>query len=698
MRHTRQPSVLARPELGSVGRAGTQSHSLARTEITYADRAVSFAGLPFGMRLIHLTAIWAYGVAQPTFALLQGNPAFLAVRGLTRTQVVLFAIVVTLGLPLLAVVFEWLVSKVSPWLANLLHVLLVFVFLIPLSLHVTKRIDPAGPDTALLIVCAIGLMGIALYITSRAARLFVAFSSIVPAAGLVWFVASVPVATEDADAVTVRAADRPPIVIVALDELPMSSLMTRTGEIDAIRYPNFARIARDGTWFRNATTVHDYTHEALPAILTGQLSRDGELPTYADHPQNLFTLLGGMYKLNVHERVTRLCPLSLCPLRDRSMRWQIYQELGVALLHRFVPKSLIAVVPPLYAGHDDRSFDTFLMQLAANAQPRVAHFIHLLLPHAPWRYLPSGHKYGFSERIEGLRLDETWVEDPWLVTTAYQRHLLQLGYTDALLGRILRQLDTSGLYESALVIVVADHGSSFRAGAPRRSVSNENLADIASVPLVVKYPHQRHGGVDTRPARTTDVVPTIADLLKIPIRWPVHGTSLLNAPPRRTEVVVNGFEGVVTASLEDVRRGVELMIERKAGIFGEGADSLYRVGAHRECLSVPVPRKLSRSTTVRVRIEHAGTLAHVALASQRLPTRIAGIVTRGTIAPGSELAIAVNGQVVALAKPFRASGGQLFRTLVPESALHEGYNRVDVLEIEDCSRHRFVWLGGGPGL
>ena len=71
-----------------------------------------------------------------------------------------------------------------------------------------------------------------------------------------------------------------PIVQVVLDELPASTLVGPDGKIDAELFPNFARLARESTWYRNATTVDDLTSEAVPAQLTGEQPRVG-LP--ADH-------------------------------------------------------------------------------------------------------------------------------------------------------------------------------------------------------------------------------------------------------------------------------------------------------------------------------------------------------------------------------------------------------------------------------
>ena len=49
-------------------------------------------------RLAHLTALWAYAVGQPVFSMLKGNPEFLVVRGSTRTDVIVFALLVALVL------------------------------------------------------------------------------------------------------------------------------------------------------------------------------------------------------------------------------------------------------------------------------------------------------------------------------------------------------------------------------------------------------------------------------------------------------------------------------------------------------------------------------------------------------------------------------------------------------------------------
>ena len=111
----------------------------------------------------------------------------------------------------------------------------------------------------------------------------------------------------------------PAVVVVVFDQLPLVSLLDRDGRIDRTVYPNFAALANDATWFRNASAVSGLTHTALPAILTGNYPAPELLPTTRDHPHNLFTLFGSRYHLNVLEPLTDLCPETLCET-DRRRR------------------------------------------------------------------------------------------------------------------------------------------------------------------------------------------------------------------------------------------------------------------------------------------------------------------------------------------------------------------------------------------
>ena len=55
----------------------------------------------YRIRFLHLTAVWAYAVSQPVFALIDGNPDIILSRDATRFSVALFAVLVTVVPPAL---------------------------------------------------------------------------------------------------------------------------------------------------------------------------------------------------------------------------------------------------------------------------------------------------------------------------------------------------------------------------------------------------------------------------------------------------------------------------------------------------------------------------------------------------------------------------------------------------------------------
>ena len=325
---------------------------------------------------------------------------------------------------------------------------------------------------------------------------------------------------------------RPSIVMVVLDELPTSSLLDDQGAIDAERYPNIASLAGDGTWYPNHTTLGSWTSIAVPGILTGQY------PDHADnrahwslHPDNLFTLLADEYDVVAHEKPTRLCPDAICPGGARPPAEAVGDLVGAAsdlwrgLLDPFDDVAIAfepagdEVTPP-----DARRLAVeTITALTSTAEPTLA-YLHLSLPHQPWHFVASGQEIDAPEPPPGL-VDGRWV-DAMAAASGYQRHLLQAELADTVVGDVVDGLRDAGRYDDTLIVLVADHGASFRAGEQQRAISSDTVPDIAFLPLVIKRPDQAAGAVDDRPVQTIDVVPTIADAVGVDIPWAVDGVAL----------------------------------------------------------------------------------------------------------------------------------------------------------------------------
>jgi Sulfatase len=487
---------------------------------------------------LHLAALTSFAVAQPLFDLLGSTPEFFAVRGATAWEIVAFALVLVLVPPLVLLAAE---TASGPARTGV-HLGLVGGLVALVALQASGRLVVAVLVGAAAAIAYARLAPARALLTVLApaplvfAALFLFWS---PASDLVW-----PDDVAHARAGPVHA--QAPVVMVVFDEFAGMSLMDGRGRLDAVRYPGFARLARRATWYRNAVSVSKATERAVPAILTGRHVERGTLPIVADHPNSVFTLLGESHELNVHEGVTRLCPARLCPQRARrTLRSDVgllAEDLGVVYLHTTLPDGLRERLPSIdnrwenFRGRrrsgtaPDRAavLDRFVASVGPRPRPAL-HFLHVLLPHAPYEYLPSGARYDSPPGLAGLRHEE-WGPNGALVRQAQQRYLLQVGYVDRFLGRLLDRLAATGLLERSLVIVTADHGVSFHANDGRRT-SRRHLEDIAFVPLFVKLPGQRERRVVDRPIATSAILPLITDELAVELPWRADRTIAMDGEP-----------------------------------------------------------------------------------------------------------------------------------------------------------------------
>ncbi len=680
-----------------------------------------------GRRALELAVLCAFALAQPLFDLLGRNPEFFAVRGSPGVDIVLFAAGLVLLPPLVLTGVEALAGLGGPRVQDAVHALLVAMLGALIAIQIVKRAGalPTGVELALALAAGLALTWALVVRRARVARTFLTFLAPVPVLFLALFLFGSPVKqlvpAQQAEAATAGARAGAPVVMVVFDEFPLTSLLGPDGRIDRVRYPSFATLAERSTWYSRATTVFDSTTHAVPAILDGRRPRKGELPTLAHHPRNLFTLLGGSYRVNVAEEATWLCPRELCPntLQPNLGRRMsaLASDVGVIYAHVVAPSRLEDSLPSISEGWGDfnggDAGDTVLKLLGGGGRPErfeawlrsirpsprpALNFKHVLLPHGPMQYLPDGHRYSDGGgRLAGLRSPPA-VKDPFLVRQDYQRHLLQLGFTDRLLGRLIDRLRATKLWDRALVVVVADHGVSFRVGqSDRRSVTPDNVEDIAPVPLFVKAPGQRSGRVSTRPVETIDVLPTIADELGVRLPWRVDGRSATGPPPpgRPAVDMLTRAWRPLRVDAADLQRRLRAAVARKTAFFGSGHDdaALYAGGPHRELVGRPVAAlRAGGGAGASATIDAASELARVN-PHGALPAHLTGRISGA--GPGRhDLAVAVNGRVATVSRSFPWKGHESFSAFVPPQAFRPGRNRVEVFLVPPSGAPRLLGRAG----
>ena len=497
------------------------------------------------------------------------------------------------------------------------------------------------------------------------------------------------------------AKGRPPVVVLILDEFPTDDLLRPDGGIDARRFPNFARLASISTWFPNAFTVYDSTFKAVPAILDGRLPEKNTKPDVRSHQPSVYHLMHRLgYEIHKVESASAVCPPRLC-VGSRPRRPSVLDRLKgggrPARLHRWIG--------------------------AIRKRERPGFYLHhALFPHEPWIYLPSGfpnRPYG-EDPIEGINAKPSFA-DTDLSQHNHMRHLLQVGYTDHELGRLLGRLQRTRLLRRSLIVVVADHGYSYDIGVPsRRFVSDSNVDEVAPVPLFIKAPDQMRGRVDDSLVRNIDVVPTIGDMLGTDLWWDADGESVYSpASQERDELAL------VTRDFRDeIRIDAEELAERRAEnrarwarlfgtsayserVFGDPWVSVYRIGPNKQLLGLRLGQlnlsgsvataahATTRSSGVHARIANAHLLDEVHPGAPIRPTRVTGSIVGGSRDDTRELALVVNGRIRSVGRSFHLGRrpGEFFSFVFTERALRRGRNHVELLEVVDDGRS-FVPLGG----
>jgi hypothetical protein len=655
----------------------------------------------------------AMAVAQPVFDVLRGSPEFFVARNTTAGVAVAAVALVLLGVPLLLLAVERIVRGLTAAGATLFTFSVVAV-LLALMIHPwLRRGEIAEPlPTA---AAAVGAGIVLAWLASRARVARAMLAALAPAAAVVplVFFTSPEIAQSftpsSSNVRTPTLAGTPPIVLVVFDEFPLHSLLDGEGGIDAVRFPSFAALARDATWFRETTAVSSQTVWAVPAIATGRYPvAPNAVPTLRYYPENLFTLLADRYRMHVFGRFLQLCPEAACD-RDAGGPgdgpFPLLSDLGIVWLHIVSPAPLTEYLPPVvgdWAGfaragrwrtvdgvrvRDDRrsQFDRFLA--AINGEPARLYFLHSLLPHMAFEYVPSERRYDgpdYQQREErGLGLFQR--VDAAYADAAHQRHLLQVGFVDTLVGRLVARLRSLGIYDQSLIVVTADHGASYREGMPRRMARTENLADIIRVPLFIKRPGQQTGTVADGVAESVDILPSIADALGARLPFDVDGQSLYGDPATRRTARTFISRSLTQAERRDVtnwRRSSEVSLARRIARFGVGPyDRLYAVPGTEGLIGRPVQAFTPRAGTVRVRLVDPEFFRDVDLESETLPLHVGGRIFGRVSQP---VAVAVNGRIAATTVPFLQRGTTVFATMIPEEFLRAGSNDVATFLVDQA--------------
>ena len=287
----------------------------------------------------------------------------------------------------------------------------------------------------------------------------------------------------------VTPANPPAVFVLLFDELDREMVMPG-GQV-AAGLPNFRRLAEGARAFSDATANYSWTCASVGSILGGRLLAR---PPAIGHgclqnvpglrEDNLLIDVARRLPIRVYGQYLTYCFDSAFDCRGTA-NVQAWAPL-LPLLQFYVPDGLrFATGADRVLGYSEHTytlpvFERFLVDIRAADARGTFHWLHVLLPHAPFVFDATGatHRPNYREY--------------WSNPNDYRRGLAayrrQIGFVDTLLGRFLDRLDAEGLTGDAIVVVTSDHGflSLHPPAAPQLIGGFDVGAPRARVPLIIR--------------------------------------------------------------------------------------------------------------------------------------------------------------------------------------------------------------------
>lgn len=310
---------------------------------------------------------------------------------------------------------------------------------------------------------------------------------------LCWFLATAPVIGGDSRP---EETPRRDVFLITIDTL-------RSDHVGCYGYQRIQtraidELAKQGIRFAQAFTPSPITNTSHTSILTGLLPSshgvsDFGVPLTPNHPTLAEMLNKEGYRTAAFIGSVILDSRKLAPGLDR----------GFEFYDNFPEKN---ETKSRWGRLERRGMD--VVQRAENwlnAHDAGPHFVwvHLYDPHDPYEPPPPYFEIYKDRLYDG-----------------------EIAYADSALGHFIAYLKKRNWYEEALVIVVGDHGEGL--GEHGEDTHGIFLYDSTThVPLILKLPNEQEAGnVVEQQVRTTDILPTVLELLGISGPAGLDGISL----------------------------------------------------------------------------------------------------------------------------------------------------------------------------
>jgi len=369
-----------------------------------------------------------------------------------------------------------------------------------------------------------------------------------------------------------RAEQEPPynVVFLVIDAAAASHLSC----YGAARYttPNIDRLAEDGVLFERAYAQAAWALPSAASYFTGLYPpKRGEVGrAFLRLPLAVLMIKAGL----------RTAAFSENPYVTREFG----MDKGFEVFEEYFPFEAVQARPASFERIESRrTVEDVRAWLDGHGQERFFLYVHFLPPHAPYDPPPpfnTRFETGYEGELDGspgtlAAIGRGEIE----ASEADLDHLRalydeNLAFADHLAGQVIGELRERGLYERSLIILASDHGEAF--GEHGRMQHNSTVyEEMVRVPLIIRFPDAlgpfppRWEGV----VELTGVLPTVCELLDVPVTWKIHGRSLAPAlrGEREQQRVARSWTSMTSGNQAALRLGPWKLIQNLDG----GRTELY---------------------------------------------------------------------------------------------------------------------------
>ncbi|MBD3170496.1 MAG: sulfatase-like hydrolase/transferase, partial [candidate division Zixibacteria bacterium] len=335
------------------------------------------------------------------------------------------------------------------------------------------------------------------------------------------------------------------VFLIILDATRFDWLSTEGYDIET---PNLQSLADDGIYYANTIANSYWTKPTMASLFTSVLPKDHrtnyyttplneELPVLAEQFRNM-----GYYSIGVtnnpnlktpqkyHRGFNNYTFLARGTLLPFVQQGPLLNRL--AFTKRILSHRLYGNLPVFASGKATTEYSVNTIDYYRN-NPLFA-YIHYMDPHGPY------YEHPYNGKSRHPRVEFTPEDSLERVTNLYKG---ELEYTDKWLGELIGYMKHSGIYDSSLIVLTADHGEEFF----EHFCWSHIIAlwdELIHVPLIIKPPFYENGGkVDTSLVQHLDIAPTMVEYAggKPPDGW--QGDNIFS-PGYHNSSVISQCDGI----------------------------------------------------------------------------------------------------------------------------------------------------------